>query len=171
MQRTVHIILTTHWDREWIQSFEQYRYRLVRLFDAALDILERETDLTFVADGQTIMLEAGWAARLKREHDYSTLMGTKAGASLERVFEIDGVDDSSVDTLELYTQENGAAVNRSVLIEPDPFMGRLNAVGHFVDCLTKGAQCISPGTDGLRIMKILDAAYKSAATGKAVNVS
>lgn len=121
--------------------------------------------------GQTILLEAGWAARIKREHVYSTLMGTKAGASLERVFEIDGVDDSSVDTLELYTQENGAAVNRSVLIEPDPFMGRLNAVGHFVDCLTSKTECISPGTDGLRIMKILDAAYKSASSGKAVNIA
>lgn len=120
--------------------------------------------------GQTILLEAGWAARIKREHVYSTLMGTKAGASLERVFEIDGVDDSSVDTLELYTQENGVAVNRSVLIEPDPFMGRLNAVGHFVDCLTSKTECISPGSDGLRIMKILDAAYKSAASGKAVNI-
>ena len=121
--------------------------------------------------GQTIMLEAGWAARLKREHVYATLMGTKAGASLERVFAVDGVDDSSIDTCELYTQENGVAVNRSLIVEPDPFMGRLNAVGHFVDCLTTGAQCISPGTDGLRIMKILDAAYKSASTGKAVNIA
>ena len=122
--------------------------------------------------GQTIMLEAGWAARLKREHVYSTLMGTKAGASLERVFSMDGVDDSSIDTLELYTQENGVPVNRNLIVEPDPFMGRLNAVGHFVDCLTKkGVECISPGTDGLRIMKILDAAYKSAATGKAVNIA
>lgn len=57
MQRTVHVIFTTHWDREWIQSFEQYRYRLVRLVDRLLDVLERETDLVFVCDGQTIMLE------------------------------------------------------------------------------------------------------------------
>ncbi|MEI6499538.1 MAG: Gfo/Idh/MocA family oxidoreductase [Armatimonadota bacterium] len=121
--------------------------------------------------GQTIMLEAGWAARIKREHVYSTLMGTNAGASLERVFGIDGVDDSSIDTLELYSQENGAAVNRSLIVEPDPFMGRLNAVGHFVDCLTTCADCISPGTDGLRIMKILDAVYKSAETGKAVSIA
>jgi hypothetical protein len=29
---------------------------------------------------------------------------------------------------------------------------------------------ISPATDGLRLMKILDAAYKSAQTGKAVSI-
>jgi predicted dehydrogenase len=121
--------------------------------------------------GQTIMLEAGWAARLRREHVYSTLMGTKAGASLERVFSVDGVDDSSIDTCELYTQENGVPVNRSLIVEPDPAMGRVNAVKHFVDCLTTKTACISPGTDGLRIMKILDACYKSAQTGKAISIS
>jgi hypothetical protein len=31
-------------------------------------------------------------------------------------------------------------------------------------------QMISPATDGLRLMKILDAAYKSAETGKAVGI-
>jgi len=120
--------------------------------------------------GQTIMLEAGWAARLKREHVYSTLMGTQAGASLERVFTTDGVDDTSVDTLEIFGQENGVPVNRSLVVEPDPYMGRLAAVGHFVDCLTNGAECMSSGADGLRIMRILDAIYKSAEKGKAVNI-
>lgn len=121
--------------------------------------------------GKTIMLEAGWAARIKREHVYSTLMGTNAGASLERVFEIDGADATSIDTLEIFSQENGAAVNRNLIVQPDPYMGRLNAVAHFVDCLTNGAECMSSGYDGLRIMKILDAIYKSAESGKAVNIS
>lgn len=122
------------------------------------------------AGGKTIMVEASWAQRIKREFVYSTLCGTKAGASLERVFGFDGVDDSSEDTLELFTQEHGVPVNRNLIVEPDPAMGRINAVKHFVDCLATGAQCCSPGTDGLRLMKILDAAYKSAATGKAVNI-
>lgn len=121
--------------------------------------------------GQTIMVEASWAQRIKREFVYSTLCGTKAGASLERVFGFDGVDDSSQDTLELYTQEHGVPVNRNLIVEPDPAMGRVNAVKHFVDCLASGAKCCSPGTDGLRIMKILDAAYKSAKTGKAVSIA
>ena len=122
------------------------------------------------AGGQTIMLEASWASRIKREFVYSTICGTKAGASLERVFDFDGVDDSSVDTLELFTQEHGVPVNRDLIVEPDPAMGRTNAVEHFCDCLVKGVEPISPGTDGQRIMRILDAMYKSATTGKAVNI-
>jgi predicted dehydrogenase len=119
--------------------------------------------------GQTILLEASWASRIKREYVYSTLCGDRAGASLERVFGFDGVDDSSIDTLELFTQEHGVPVNRQLLVEPDPAMGRTNAVAHFVECLRDGAVPCSPGTDGLRIMRILDAMYKSARTGKAVN--
>ncbi len=123
------------------------------------------------ADGQTISLEASWASRCKREWVYSTLMGDKAGASLERVFGFDGDDDSSIDTLEVFTQEHGQPVNRELIVEPDPAMGRHNAVMHFVDCLVDDkVEMISPATDGLRIMKILDAAYKSADTGKAVNI-
>jgi predicted dehydrogenase len=120
--------------------------------------------------GQTILVEASWASRIKREWVYSTLCGTKAGASLERVFEFDGVDDSSIDTLEIFTQEHGVPVNRELIVEPDPAMGRVNAVTHFVDCLTTGQKPISPGTDGLRIMRILDAMYQSAETGKAVDI-
>jgi len=56
-QPTVHVVLTTHWDREWVQSFEQYRFRLGELMDRACDILERESGLCFVTDGQTVMLE------------------------------------------------------------------------------------------------------------------
>ncbi|MGD9498849.1 MAG: Gfo/Idh/MocA family oxidoreductase [Armatimonadota bacterium] len=49
-------------------------------------------------------------------------------------------------------------------------MGRHTAVRHFVDCLLRGEQPISPGTDGLRLMKIIDAMYKSAASGRAVAI-
>ncbi len=121
--------------------------------------------------GQTIALEASWASRCKREWVYSTLMGSQAGASLERVFDVDGVDDSSVDTLEVFTQEYGVPVNRNLVVEPDPAMGRHNAVKHFVDCLVDDSvEMISPASDGLRIMKILDAAYKSAEMDKAVDI-
>lgn len=135
------------------------------------DVEDMAVAMIKFAGGQTISLEASWGSRCKREWVYSTLMGDKAGASLERVFGFDGADDSSIDTLEVFTQEHGVPVNRNLVVEPDPAMGRHNAVMHFVDCLLDdNVEMISPATDGLRIMKILDAAYKSAQTGKAVNI-
>ena len=135
------------------------------------DVEDMAVAMIKFAGGQTIALEASWASRCKREWVYSTLMGSKAGASLERVFGFDGEDDSSIDTLEVFTQEHGVPVNRELMVEPDPSMGRHGAVMHFVDCLLSDkVEMISPAADGLRIMKILDAAYKSAKTGRAVNI-
>jgi hypothetical protein len=54
---TAHVVFTTHWDREWVQTFEQYRFRLVGLIDRLLDILEAEPALRFVFDGQSIVIE------------------------------------------------------------------------------------------------------------------
>ncbi len=56
--RRVHYVLSTHWDREWYQTFQDYRYRLVRLMDRILAGWERgELAGPFQTDGQAIILE------------------------------------------------------------------------------------------------------------------
>ena len=52
-----HVVFSTHWDREWIQPFEQYRYRLVNLIDNLLETLHQEPEICFFFDGQTVFLE------------------------------------------------------------------------------------------------------------------
>ncbi|MFW5714334.1 MAG: alpha-mannosidase [Brevefilum sp.] len=59
-----HIISHTHWDREWYQTYQQFRLKLVRLVDKLLDILDRDPDfLHFMLDGQTIILDDYLAVR------------------------------------------------------------------------------------------------------------
>ncbi len=58
-----HVVFTTHWDREWIQTFEQYRFRLVELIDRLMAVLEAEPGLRFVFDGQTVVIEDYLAVR------------------------------------------------------------------------------------------------------------
>ena len=56
--RTLHVISHTHWDREWYQTFQQFRLKLVQLVDNLLEILERDPDYKyFMLDGQTIVLD------------------------------------------------------------------------------------------------------------------
>lgn len=53
-----HYVLSTHWDREWYQSFQNYRYQLVRLLDRVLAGLEDgRLRGPFQTDGQAIILE------------------------------------------------------------------------------------------------------------------
>lgn len=60
MTAQLNIILVphTHWDREWYQTFQQFRMRLVHAVDRLLDILDRDEGFThFMLDGQTIVLD------------------------------------------------------------------------------------------------------------------
>ncbi len=52
------VISHTHWDREWYETFQGYRFRLVRMFDELFEVLEQNPDYkVFHTDGQTIVLE------------------------------------------------------------------------------------------------------------------
>jgi predicted dehydrogenase len=135
------------------------------------DVEDLAVGMIKFANGATILLEASWASRIEREWCYSTLCGDVAGATLERQWAVEGIDDTSIDKLMLFKQEHGTAVDETLKVLPDPYMGRLAAVRHFVDSALSGKAPLSPGTDGLAIMKILEALYKSAKTGKAVSIA
>lgn len=57
VSRQLHIVSHSHWDREWYQTFQQFRLRLVQLLDGVLDLLATGTCHSFMLDGQTIMLQ------------------------------------------------------------------------------------------------------------------
>src|SRR4051794_28808309 len=58
MPRTVHYVLSSHWDREWYQTFQDYRARLVHLLDRTLDaIASSQLRGPFTCDGQAIVLD------------------------------------------------------------------------------------------------------------------
>ena len=66
-KRRVHYVLSSHWDREWFQSFQDYRYRLVQLMDHVLDSLDSGTlKGPFTTDGQIVVLEDYLAIRPER---------------------------------------------------------------------------------------------------------
>src|SRR5512133_448274 len=75
MPRKAHYVLSTHWDREWYQPFQDYRYRLVQLLDRVLAGWQRE-DLTgpFQTDGQAIILEDYLAVRPERSEQVRQLV-------------------------------------------------------------------------------------------------
>jgi len=52
------VVPHTHWDREWYRTHEQFRYRLVRLVDRLLDLLDADPAfLHFTLDGQTVVVD------------------------------------------------------------------------------------------------------------------
>ncbi len=58
MARTVHVIPHCHWDREWYQPHELFRWRLVQMIDELLDHMEQHPEYAcFNLDGQSIVIE------------------------------------------------------------------------------------------------------------------
>ncbi len=47
----------THWDREWYREFDEFRLRLIEVFDAVLEMLANGELPCFYFDGQTAALE------------------------------------------------------------------------------------------------------------------
>ncbi len=54
--RTIHYVTSTHWDREWYDTAQGFRIRLVAMLDEVLDCCNRFADFRFVLDGQALPL-------------------------------------------------------------------------------------------------------------------
>ena len=67
---TFHLILHTHWDREWYLPRAGFQARLVPAVGDVLDLLDREPEARFLLDGQTVAAEDAldvrpeWIARV-----------------------------------------------------------------------------------------------------------
>jgi len=71
--RKVFYVLSTHWDREWYQSFQHYRHRLVQLMDRILDgIRDGRMKGPFQMDGQAIILEDYLEIRPERREEVTS---------------------------------------------------------------------------------------------------
>jgi mannosylglycerate hydrolase len=71
---TFHLIPHTHWDREWYLPHSILLPRLVTALDDLLDRLSAEPELTFLLDGQTILLEDYLQIQPGRESQISDLV-------------------------------------------------------------------------------------------------
>lgn len=74
-RRQAHYVFSTHWDREWYQTFQDYRYRLVGLIDQVLDgMASDDFQGPFQMDGQAILLEDYLEVRKHRADEVRQLV-------------------------------------------------------------------------------------------------
>jgi len=53
----------THWDREWYEPFQVFRFRLVEMFDEVIGRAEEDREFRFTLDGQSAAIEDYLAIR------------------------------------------------------------------------------------------------------------
>jgi len=118
--------------------------------------------------GQSMSFAVSWAEMNQREEVSVVFQGSKAGGMVRRLFGTDGLDNTAIDACELYTQENGRPVNRSIVVPADETLGRVRSAANFIRVLEGSEKPLNSPDQALALMRIIDGAYKSAATGKPV---
>ncbi len=103
---------------------------------------------------RAIGLDISWAAHTADTY-WMRLFGTKAGAQI-------GPE------LVIYETDNGTLMDTTPqLAESNQYATEMQ---HFVDCIRRGEEPISPGWQSLVVMRMLDALYKSARTGRMISL-
>ena len=139
--------------------------------DGITDVEAAAHALVTFKSGQVLMLRNSWAEMNEREVVSVVFQGQKAGGKIQRLFRVDGLDNTSIDTCELYTQDHGCPVNRTILTEPDETMGRTRSAKNFALVLDDKEAPLNEPSEAVKLMKIIDGVYASAKTGKPVELS
>ena len=124
--------------------------------DGIFDVEDLAMGMIRFDNGAVLQIEFSWASNIKAEHRFVELRGTKAGLKW-----LDG------NSLEIYGEENGGLTD-TALTAPLVDNGHARNLSHFYDVLDgKAKPCFVP-QQGIDMIKILDAVYKSSQTGKEV---
>ncbi len=119
--------------------------------------------------GQVLSLQVSWAELVKREEVSVVFQGTNAGGKVERLFGADGLDDTAIDTCEIYYQQNGKSVDKQIEVEACEDMGRIRSAANFIATLEGKEQPLNTPHQSLSLMRVIDAIYESAQTSKPVS--
>ncbi len=125
--------------------------------DLKCDVEDMATAIIRFDNGAVLNVDASFSLNLKKDVGSIELYGTKAGAKIDP-------------ELEMYTNINDYMANVNLCMPTALSFDGLftNEIAHFVDCIIKGETCVSPASDGVEMMRILEAAYESARTGHEV---
>ncbi len=105
-------------------------------------------------NGACLHIDFSWATNIPRELRFVELRGTKAGIKIED------------DVLDVYGEKYGAAYEEHP--RPRGEYGHCVAIRHFADVVLNGAEPVFVPQQGVDMIKILNAIYESAETGKEV---
>ena len=120
--------------------------------------------------GQVLSMQVSWAEMVKREEVSVVFQGTAAGGKVERLFESDGLDDTAIDTCEIYVQEGGKSVNKTIAVEDCEDMGRSRSAANFIATIEGVEEPLNTPCQALSLMKVIDAIYQSAESGQPVSL-
>jgi predicted dehydrogenase len=136
-------------------AFQNFKHRVPAKYTYSVE--DHAIALMRLAGGGVLSFETSWATHLKAGASFVEIYGTKAGAKLE--------------PLEIYSEREGVLFDEIPQVKPTGWEESIHAeVAHFVECVRTGRKPLSPGEQGVDIMKVLDGIYRSAELGREVRL-
>ena len=108
------------------------------------------------ADGRSLQIEFSWASNIEEEKNFVEMRGEKLGFTICN------------DQLTVYGEQAGHLTDTKVHVGPN--FGHARYIRHFYDVAYNGAEPIYDIEEGINMIRILNAMYESAATGKEVRL-
>lgn len=125
------------------------------------DVDDLSVGLVKFANGATLLIEASWAGHQELGDDLQLhLFGRDGGARMLMP------DYRKADCVRVFTDIAGRPVDIAPRFSMDDEYAR--EVAHFIACIREGTEPIAPGEQGVILMRIVDAIYESAETGRQV---
>jgi len=144
-------------DKPKVKNVRAFTYNIFKegdVEDSALATIETE-------NGAVITVEVSWRMHLEKDMNYTNVFGKAGGAFMN--------------PLRLYKELHGKLVNMTPIdfaSNVDVFKRSFeNEMRNFINVIKDEEAPITPVEDGVYIMQILDAIYKSASSGKQIDLS
>lgn len=106
-------------------------------------------------NGACLQIEFSWASNIESESNFVELRGSKAGFSWKN------------GALKIFSEDNGVLTDLNPVFKESS--GHQSNLRHFIDILTGAAtEPVFKPQQGVDMIKILDAIYKSAESGREI---
>jgi len=143
-------------------TFDLLASRLAREARARFDVEDLATALIRLDNGATLNLEVSWAGGTEKQEDMLTAIHGTEGAVIQRN-RGEGYEFEAL----ILRDIAGTLTEVSPRLYPSPCP---SAIEHFLDCILNDCPPEASAENGVEMMRILDAIYRSAALGREVRL-
>ncbi len=124
--------------------------------NGTFDVEDLATGFIRFDNGATLQIEFSWASNIEEDMNFIELRGTKSGFSLKN------------DKLEIFSEAAGQLIDMTPVIKSGNISPHGEHLKHFIDVMQQRAVPINTPEQGVDMIGILAAIYKSAETGREV---
>lgn len=125
-----------------------------------LDVEDSAAAFIRLESGATLTVEVSWTLLFEKDFFYTNIFGTHGAALLNPLRIHKELHDNLVNVTPSKAESTTNLYKKSYE----------NEINHFVESLRKGEEVISSGQENLERMRIVDAVYQSAKTGREVKL-